>query len=116
MAAKIIVKKLVPQDVTLAKFLPQFQDEFAELDTISQSCPKSISTHNLGVEIVDGVQVIVTETVFNTVEEAVDASTRTLNWPHEAVIAYNKENNVQTFNKIIDLETDEVIQDWTQRW
>jgi len=116
MAAKIIVKKLIPLDVTLAKFLPQFQEEFTALDTIVQSGPIPISHESISKEVVDGVQVIIFESVYSTVEEAVSASESSLNWPHEAVIAYNKENNVQTFNKIIDLETDEVIQDWTQRW
>jgi hypothetical protein len=116
MAAKIIIRKELPVGVTLAKFLPQFQAEFAELDAIIQASPQVLTTGTVSTETVDDVQITITESTYSTVEEAVDASTRALNWPHEAVIAYNQANNVLTFNKIVNEDTGEVVQDWTQRW
>lgn len=116
MSAKIFIRKHIPEGVTLAKLLPQFQDEFAVLSEIVAAGPQPTSDVAVSQEVVDGVSITVTASTFDTVEDAITMSTETKNWPHDNVIAYNKENGVLTFNKIVNEDTDEVVQDWTQRW
>ena len=116
MSAKIFVRKHVPEGVTLARFLPQFQSEFTALAELIAAGPQPTSDVKVSEEVVDGVVITINAATFNTVEDAVTMSTETKNWPHDDIIAYNKENGVLTFNKIVNEDTGEVVQDWTQRW
>jgi hypothetical protein len=116
MSVKILVRKHRPVDVTLARHLPQFAASFDALTAISTELPVPAEQFVSSQEIVDGVEITVEESTFGTLEDAIEANDATLAWSHADVIAYNQENNVLTFSKIINVETEEVVRDWTQRW
>ena len=116
MTIKVQVRKHRPVDVTLARYLPQFASEMEGLRAIIASGPEA---HTVGVasqEIVDGVEITIEENLFDTREDALAQVALTATWSHDGVIAYNQANNVLTYNRVIDATTNEVIQDWTQRW
>jgi uncharacterized protein (DUF1697 family) len=116
MTFKIQVKKHRPVNVTLARYLPQFATEFENLRTIVASGPVATTSGIASQEIVDGVEITIEESFFATQEEATAGVALTATWPHDDIIAYNQANNVLTYNRIVNVETNEVIQDWTQRW
>jgi hypothetical protein len=116
MSTKIQVRKHRPVNVTLARYLPQFATEFENLRTIVASGTVATTTGIASQEIVDGVEITIEESFFDTLEAAQSAVSSTAAWSHDAVVAYNQANNVLTYNRIVNVETEEVIQDWTQRW
>jgi hypothetical protein len=116
MTFKIQVKKHRPVNVTLARYLPQFATEMENLRTIIATGPTPTTSGIASQEIVDGVEITIEESFFDTLEAAQSAVSSTAAWPHDAIVAYNQANNVLTYNRIVNVETEEVIQDWAQRW
>ena len=116
MTIKVQVRKHRPVDVTLARYLPQFETEFTDLHSIISNGPQATTVGIASQEIVDGVEITIEESFFNTLEDAQTQISATAAWSHNAIIAYNQSNNVLTYNKVINVDTEEVIQDWTQRW
>ena len=121
MPFQVQVKKEVPVGVTLARFLPQFADEFNALATINATTPQPTNVATIVsqeiVETANGpVSVSFSEFDFATLEDAVASSDATKNWVHPLVTAYNQENNVKTYNRIVNVDTQEVVRDWEQRW
>ena len=116
MTIKVQVRKHRPVNVTLARYLPQFATEMEDLRNIISSGPAASTLGIASQEIVDGVEITIEESLFDTQADALAQVAATGAWSHDAVIAYNQANNVLTYNKIVNVETNEVIQDWTQRW
>ena len=107
--------------VTLARFLPQFAEEFNAFAELNATMPQPINVVTISSqEIVETdtgpVAVSFSEFDFATLEDAIASSEATKNWVHPLVTAYNQENNVKTYNRIIDTDTQEVVRDWEQRW
>lgn len=121
MPFQVQVKKEIPLGTTLARYLPQFAEEFNALEVINTTIPQPVNVSLISnQEIVDGehgpVTVSYSEFDFATLEDATASSDATKNWEHPLVIAYNQENGIKTYNRVINLDTQEVVRDWEQRW
>ncbi len=121
MPFQVQVKKETPSGTTLARYLPQFADEFNVLTELNTTMPQPVNVNLIAsqeiVETDNGpVSVTFSEFDFATLEDAVASSDATKNWVHPLVTTYNQENNIKTFNRIVNTDTGEVVRDWEQRW
>lgn len=123
MAFKIEIKREFPEGIIPARYIPEFEDEFAEMTEIMNS---SLVTP---IELIDtpetsviqdperGGNVVVQQTsvTYNTLEDANYASDLLKDWDHPKIIAYNTANDIRVYNRIVNTETNEVVRDWAKR-
>lgn len=123
MAFVIQIKREVPEGIVPARYIPEFQDEFAEMAQILEGSTvtpiESNDTPETSViqDPVRGGNVVVqlTSFTYSTLEDANYSSDLFDAWDHPKIIAYNTANDIRVYNRILNTETNEVVRDWTKR-